>query len=193
MVGASFATAQDRSNRGWDNRDGYLQTVQYNGRSANNADYQRGYQDGINSGRADANGNKRFNLESHPYYTNSNNQAYREGFAKGYREAYGQDRGNNGRYGNNGYPNGQGGNGYPNGQYNTANNPSYQRGVQDGINSGRADANAGKRFDVQSHPYYSNSNNQAYREGFMQGYREAYGQGHGNNGGYRDHNPYYNH
>lgn len=175
MLGTSFAVAQERDNRGWDNRDGYLQTVQYNGgyHGNNNADYQRGYQDGINSGRADANGNKRYNLDSHPYYTNSNNQAYREGFTQGYREAYGQDRGHDG------YSNGQDGHGNPN-------NPEYQKGYQDGINSGRADASAGKRSDVESHPYYRNSNNQVYREGFMQGYREAYGQGHGN---YHDHNP----
>ena len=194
MLGTSFVAAQDRDADRWDNRDGYLQTVQYNGGyrgNNNNGDYQRGYQDGINSGRADANSGKRFSLESHPYYTNSNDQVYREGFAKGYREAFGQDRGENGRYNNNGYPNGQYNNdGYPAGAYGrgNTNNPEYQRGFQDGINSGRADANDHKRADVESHPYYRNSNNQAYREGFMQGYREAYGQDRG-----RDHNPYYSH
>jgi hypothetical protein len=168
MLGTSFAAAQNRDAYRWDNRDGYLQTVQYRG-NTNSADYQRGYQDGINSGRADANSNKRFSLDSHPYYTNSNDQVYREGFAQGYREAYGQDRGRN----NNGYYNGS-----PNGAWGhvNTNNPEYQKGFQDGINSGRADANDNKRADVDSHPYYRNSNNQAYREGFMQGYREAYGQ-----------------
>jgi hypothetical protein len=196
MLGTSFAVAQDRSDRGWDNRDGYLQTVQYNGgyhgNNNNNGDYQRGYQDGINSGRADANGGKRYSLDSHPYYTNSNNQSYRAGFSQGYREAYGQDRGHNGS--NNGYPNGQYGNGYPNGEYGrgNTNNPEYQKGFQDGINSGRADANAGKRASAESHPYYRNSNNQTYREGFMQGYREAYGQDRGHNGYNHDHNPNYN-
>ena len=93
--------------------------MQYNGRSANNADYQQGYQDGINSGRADANGNKRFNLESHPYYTNSNDQAYREGFAQGYREAYGQDRGITDATATTVTQRADD-NGYPNGEYNTA-------------------------------------------------------------------------
>ncbi len=92
MLGVGIAAAQDRDGRGWDNHDGYLQTVQYNGGNRGGADYQRGYQDGINSGRADANDHKRFDLDSHPYYTNSNDQAYREGFAQGYHEAYGQDR-----------------------------------------------------------------------------------------------------
>lgn len=114
MLGTSFAAAQNSPRA--DNRDGYLQTVQYNGAYGNNNDYQRGFQDGINSGRADANGNKRFNLGSHPYYTNSNNQAYRQGFSQGYRQAYGQVAGNNGYYGNNGR---YGNNGYygNNGRY----------------------------------------------------------------------------
>ena len=118
MVGTSFAVvAQDRDNPRWNNGDGYLQTVQYNGAYRNNnGDYQRGFQDGINSGRADANGNKRANLGSHPYYTNSNNPAYRDGFAQGYREAYGQGTGRNGAYGNNGYYGDNGGY-YGNGPY----------------------------------------------------------------------------
>jgi hypothetical protein len=158
MLGAGIAAAQDGDGRGWGNHDGYLQTVQYN--RNNNADYQRGYQDGINSGRADANDKKRFDMDSHPYYNNSNDQAYREGFAQGYREAYGQDRGNF--------------NGEP-GRV-TTNNPEYQKGLQDGINSGRADASARKPPDADAHPYYRNSKNDAYRAGFMQGYRDAYGQ-----------------
>ena len=191
LFGASFAVAQQYPNdRAWNHNGDYgaYQTVQYGqwGHGNNNdPNYQRGFQDGINSGRADANQGKRPDVDNHPYYRNSNNQAYREGFAQGYREAYGQDRGRDGYHGDNGYRNG-----YPNGPYNTANNnPNYQRGVQDGINSGRADANQGKRFDVNSHPYYTNSNNQPYREGFMQGYREAYEQARG--GDY--HNHPYNH
>jgi hypothetical protein len=116
----SFASAQDRNNQSWNSRDGYLQTVQYGGYGNNNGDYQRGVQDGINSGRADANGNKRFNLGAHPYYTNSNNQAYREGFSQGYREAYGQGTGRNGNYGNNGRYNNNGY--YNNGRYNNGHN-----------------------------------------------------------------------
>jgi len=91
LLGVSFAATQDRDRRD-NNSNAQYQTVQYN----NNGDFQRGYQDGINSGRSDANGNKRSNVESHPYYRNSNNQAYREGFMRGYREAYGQVRGGNG-------------------------------------------------------------------------------------------------
>ncbi len=110
-LGTSFAAAQNLDNYRWDHRDGVLQTVQYNGGyRTNNANYQRGFQDGINSGRADANRNKRFNLGAHPYYTRSNNQTYREGFAQGYREAYGQGNGRGGYYGSNGY--------YNNGHYN---------------------------------------------------------------------------
>jgi flagellar biosynthesis/type III secretory pathway protein FliH len=158
-LGVGVAAAQDRDGRGWDNHDAYLQTVQYNGGYRGGADYQRGYQDGINSGRADANDHKRFDLDSHPYYTNSNDQAYREGFAQGYHEAYGEDRG------------------HPNEEFShvNTNNPEYQKGLQDGINSGRADANSGKRPDADAHPYYRNSNNESYRAGFMQGYRDAYG------------------
>jgi len=149
LLGASFAAAQERDGQ-WNNRDGYLQTVQYN----NNADYQRGYQDGINSGRADANDGKRFDVENHPYYRNSNDEAYREGFKQGYREAYGEDHG---------------------GGEHRAGSPDYQRGFKDGVNSGRADASEGKRFDVERHPYYRDSHDDAYRQGFMQGYREGYG------------------
>jgi hypothetical protein len=188
LFGASFAMAQN-PNHGWNNHDGSDngypngQYGQYGQGNTNNPNYQRGFQDGINSGRADANQGKRFDVDAHPYYRNSNNQAYREGFMQGYREAYGQGRGNSG-YNNNGYYNGP---------YNTANNPSYQRGFQDGINSGRADANQNKRFDVDDHPYYRNSNNPAYREGFMQGYREAYGQARGNNGNHHHGYGYDNH
>ncbi len=193
LFGTTFAVAQYQNDHGWNNHDGYNngqngQYGQYNGANTNNPNYQRGVQDGINSGRADSSQGKRFDPQAHPYYTNSNNQAYREGFMQGYREAYGQAGSNNGRY-NNGYPNGQYGNGYPNGQYNTASNQNYQRGVQDGINSGRTDSSQGKRFEPQAHPYYRNSNNQAYREGFMQGYRESYGQSRGGNGNYNNH-PY---
>ena len=102
------------------------------------------------------------------------------GFHAGLSRAYGQGRGN---YGYN--------NRHDDGLYNTANNPNYQRGFQDGINSGRADAGQGKRPDVDDHPYYRNSNNQAYREGFKQGYREAYNQTRGNNGNYHDHDDSY--
>jgi len=149
LLGASFAAAQERDGQ-WNNQDGHLQTVQYN----NNADYQRGYQDGINSGRADANDGKRFDVENHPYYRNSNDEAYREGFKQGYREAYGEDHG---------------------GGEHRAGSPDYQRGFKDGVNSGRADASEGKRFDVERHPYYRDSHDDAYRQGFMQGYREGYG------------------
>ena len=130
MLGTSFAAAQDRDGNRVDSRDGYLQTVQYNGAYRNNnADYQRGVQDGINSGRADANGNKRFNLGAHPYYTNSNNQTYRQGFAQGYREAYGQGTGRSGNYGNNGY---YGNNGrYNNNGYYNNNGRSNQNGYYD--------------------------------------------------------------
>ncbi len=202
LFGASFAVAQN-PNHGWNNHDGSYngypngQYGQYNRANTNDPNYQRGFQDGINSGRADANQGKRFDVDAHPYYRNSNNQAYREGFMQGYRGAYGQGRGNNGYnnnvYNNNGHDNdghdndGYDNDGYHNGPYNTANNPNYQRGFQDGINSGRADANQGKRFDVDDHPYYRNSNNQVYREGFMQGYRDAYGQARGNNGNHHGH------
>jgi hypothetical protein len=81
-VGSALAIGQDHP---YDNHDGYN-----NGH--NNAEYQKGYQDGINSGRADANDHKRADLENHPYYRNSHNEAYRTGFAKGYHEAYDHDR-----------------------------------------------------------------------------------------------------
>lgn len=102
LFGVTGAIAQDGPYR--DNAR--LQTVQWGyGNGGNNADYQRGVQDGINSGRADANQGKVANLGTHPYYTNSNNPTYRQGFAQGYRQAYGQTRGayNSGVY-NNGYP-----------------------------------------------------------------------------------------
>jgi hypothetical protein len=121
LIGVSFAAAQDRDSR-WDNRAVY-QNAQWGYGNNNNGDYQRGVQDGINSGRADAQQGKVANLGSHPYYRNSNNQAYREGFSQGYREAYGQMRGGNNGYYGNGRNNGSYGN---NGYY--GNNGSYNNG-----------------------------------------------------------------
>lgn len=86
ILGVGSALAQDRDDHPNDNAG-------YNGQNGHNkAEYQKGYQDGINSGRADANDHKRADLENHPYYRNSHNQSYREGFSKGYHEAYGHDR-----------------------------------------------------------------------------------------------------
>ena len=177
LLGMSVAVAQ---NHGWYNGQNG-QNVPYNGTN-NNADYQRGFNDGINSGRADANQGKRADAENHPYFRNSNDPTYRQGFMQGYREAYGQTRGNGGGNGAYNGPYNGGYNGSNNGAYN--NNAEYQRGFNDGINSGRADASSGKRANMESHPYYRNSNNQAYREGFTKGYRDAYRQANGNNGHY---------
>jgi hypothetical protein len=79
-IGSALAIGQDHP---YDNHDG--------NNNSRNAEYQKGFQDGINSARADINAHKSPDIERHPYYRNSHNDVYRDGFTKGYRETY--DRG----------------------------------------------------------------------------------------------------
>ncbi len=164
-----------------------------NGEYQNDPGYRRGFDDGTRSGQNDAQSGKRHDpaktesYEDTPGYDSSYGdkgqwkQQYRQGYLSGYQRAmYG---GANGGYGPRPY--GQG----AYGQSQSAGDEGYRRGFDDGMQSGRTDAQRGKRGDpVKSEHYedapgYSSSYGekaqwkQQYREGFTAGYERAQGQG----------------
>ncbi len=57
--------------------------------NASNSAYQSGYNDGLRIGRSDARSNRAYQPGNYKAYKQGN-QAYRTGFAAGYREGYGR-------------------------------------------------------------------------------------------------------
>jgi len=78
-------------NRGYGN-DGYYGNRGYN---VNNAEFQKGYRDGLDRGRKDAQTNRAMDPNNSSHYR-SGNVSYRAGFERGFFEAYRQYR--NGRW-----------------------------------------------------------------------------------------------
>ncbi|MFN2517289.1 MAG: hypothetical protein ABR556_13860, partial [Pyrinomonadaceae bacterium] len=53
-----------------------------------------GYQQGLNTGASDGQGNKGYSPQRSRYYKNASTQDYRDGFVRGYDEGYRQYSGN---------------------------------------------------------------------------------------------------
>lgn len=78
-----------RRNGGYYGNDGYGNDGDYDDYGANNAEFQKGYQDGLNRGRDDARTNRAMTPNNSSHYRKGN-AAYRAGFERGFFEAYRQ-------------------------------------------------------------------------------------------------------
>jgi flagellar biosynthesis/type III secretory pathway protein FliH len=155
-----IATASTTAEAQWSNRSngGY-----------NNQQVQQGYQYGVNTGASDAQRGQSYSPQRSRYYRDARTQAFREGFVRGYDQAYRQYAGanGNGRYGNRGRNNGN---------YGGYNNQELNSGYQQGINTGSSDGQSNKSYNPQRSRHYKNASTQAYREGFVRGYDQGYRQ-----------------
>lgn len=90
-------------NRGYGNYDrnrGYGNNGNYGGYGGySQADLNRGYQNGINTGSSDARRGQSYSPQRSHFYREASTQAFREGFVRGYDQGYRQYAGyGNGRY-----------------------------------------------------------------------------------------------
>ncbi len=177
-----IAATSTTANAQWSNRT-------YGG--YNNQDIQQGFQYGANVGASDAQRGQSYSPQRSRYYRDAPTQAFRDGFVRGYDQAYRQYAaayGNNGGYRNDGYyGNGGYGNrngGYGNGGYGGYNNQQLNAGYQQGLNTGASDGQRNKAYSPERSRYYQNASTQAYREGFVRGYDAGYRQ-YSNNRNYR--------
>jgi hypothetical protein len=155
--------------------------AQYRNRSSagyDNQQIQQGYQYGMSTGASDAQQRQGYSPQRSRYYRDAQTQAFRDGFVRGYDEAYKQYSGS---YGNGGYRNNGSYGGYNNGGYN---NREVNNGYQQGLNTGASDGQSRKGYSPQRSRYYQNASSEAFREGFVRGYDEGYRQ-YSNNRNYR--------
>jgi len=176
VVFGVIALTGSTANAQWSNRT-------YGG--YNNQDIQQGFQYGANVGASDAQRGQSYSPQRSRYYRDAPTQAFRDGFMRGYDQAYRQYAGaygnyggnnggyrNEGSYGNGGYGNG----GYGNGGYGGYNNQELNAGYQQGLNTGARDGQSNKSYSPERSRYYQNAQTQAYRQGFVQGYDAGYRQ-----------------
>jgi flagellar biosynthesis/type III secretory pathway protein FliH len=159
-----IATASTTADAQWSNRS-------YGG--YNNQELQQGFQYGANVGASDAQRGQSYGPQRSRYYRDARTQAFRDGFVRGYDEAYRQYAG---AYGNGSYRNRGRNSGY--------NNQELNAGYQQGLNTGASDGQSNKSYSPQRSKHYRNASTQAFREGFVRGYDEGYRQYSGN-GNYR--------
>ncbi len=187
VINATSSTAEAQWRRDRNRDDRYDRNGGY-GRNGgySSVEINQGYQYGVNTGASDAQRGQNYSPQRSHYYRNSSSQAFREGFVRGYDQAYRQYA-RNGGYGNGGYGNdGYYGNGRSgNGGYN--NNYELNRGYQQGIQTGASDGQRGQSYSPQRSRYYQNASSQVFREGFVRGYDQGYRQ-YSRNGSYRTNN-----
>ena len=138
----------------------------------NNQAVQQGFQYGVNTGATDAQRRQTYSPQRSRYYRDAPNQAFRDGFVRGYDQGYRQYAGNNGNggYRNNGsYGNG----GYRNGNYEQQ---ELNSGYQQGLNTGADDGRQNQSYSPERSRYYQRASSQAFREGFIRGYDAGYRQ-----------------
>jgi hypothetical protein len=168
--------------------------------------YDSGYQDGIRAGERDGRSGRSFSYNRHDDWRDADSgyhrdygsrdmyrRTYRNGFERGYSDAYNRyspsyGRYPSGRYPGNTYPGNpypsRGGYGVPRGGYYSA---ASENGYRDGFEAGRNDARDGDRFDPVrakryregDHDYDSrygsrDAYKQEYRNAFRQGYEDGY-------------------
>jgi len=154
--------------------------AQWSNRNRNNAYVQqelnRGYQQGINTGAEDAQRGRSYSPQRSKHYDRAPSVPFREGFVRGYDQAYRQYAANrNGSYRNRGRNDGY---------YGGYNNQELNAGYQQGINTGASDGQKNKSYSPERSKHYRNASTQAFREGFVRGYDEGYRQ-YAGNGNYR--------
>ena len=158
-----IAAASTTVDAQWTNRNG----------GYNNQAVQQGFQYGVNTGASDAQRRQTYSPQRSRYYRDAPNQAFRDGFVRGYDQGYRQYAGN---YGNGGYQNNgnYGYGGYRNG--NSNNQQQLNIGYQQGLNTGADDGRRNKSYSPERSRYYQNASTQAFREGFIRGYDAGYRQ-----------------
>jgi len=136
----------------------------------------RGFQQGIQVGASDAQRGQSYSPQRSRYYDRAPSVPYREGFVRGYDQAYRQYAANrNGSYRNRGRNDGY---------YGGNNNQELNAGYQQGLNTGASDGQKNKSYSPERSKYYKNASTQAFREGFVRGYDQGYRQ-YAGNGNYR--------
>jgi hypothetical protein len=143
----------------------------------NNQQLQQGFQYGVNTGANDAQRGQSYNPQRSRYYREAPSQAFREGFVRGYDQAYRQYAG---AYENRGYRNRDRNDGYRGGY----NNHELNAGYQQGLNTGADDGRRNRSYTPERSRHYRNASTQAFREGFVRGYDQGYRQ-YANNSNYR--------
>jgi hypothetical protein len=94
-----------RRNNGYGNNgrygryDGYGNNGGYGGYNTNQAELNRGYQQGLSTGASDGQRGQSYSPQRSRHYKNASTQAFREGFVRGYDQGYRQYAG----YDNGGY------------------------------------------------------------------------------------------
>ena len=92
LVFGVIAIASDTTNAQWGTRS----NRSYGG--YNNQAIQQGYQYGLSTGASDAQRRQSYSPQRSHYYRDSSNQAFRDGFVRGYDQGYRQYSANNGGY-----------------------------------------------------------------------------------------------
>ncbi len=152
------------------------------------AQFDYGYREGVRAGERDVRSRDSYDYRDERAWQRARNRAFREGFERGYAEAYrsrgayGRDSrgGDNGRYGSGRYGDDRYGR-------QVHNNPAAAAGYDDGYRQGLDDARDGDRSDpVRARNYRSADRGydrrygskdewkRIYREGFMSGYQRGY-------------------
>jgi hypothetical protein len=152
------------------------------GASVDRIAYDNGFREGYREGERDGRNGERFRYEDESDYRradigyrreygniNRYRQAFREGFASGYTEAYR-------RYSRGGVYLGPG-----------RHNAAFENGARDGYEKGREDARDGDRYDPRRHKWYREGDRgynsrygprdlykDEYRRGFLAGYERGY-------------------
>jgi flagellar biosynthesis/type III secretory pathway protein FliH len=161
--------------------------------------YDRGYREGADDGQQDARRGDRFNYRDERAFQRADRgyhrsygdrdryrQIFRDGYAVGYREAFGRfsrNGRNDGWYSQNPGPRGPYGQQAPypsrNGGYYT---PAFDNGARDGYEKGQEDARKRRAFDPHRHSWYRSGdrhyeNRYGSREQYKDLYRRAFQQG----------------
>jgi hypothetical protein len=158
------ATAGPSANAQWSTRS-------YGG--YNNQQAQQGFQYGVNTGASDAQRGQNYSPQRSRYYRNAPSQAFREGFVRGYDQAFRQYAGN---YGNRSYRRNDGNYRRNDGNYGNYSNQELNAGYQQGLSTGADDGRRNKTYSPERSRYYQNAQTQAFREGFIRGYDAGYRQ-----------------
>jgi hypothetical protein len=79
----------NRGNYGYGGNDGYYGNRGNYGYGVNNAEFQKGYRDGLDRGRKDAQTNRAMDPNNSSHYRNGNT-SYRAGFERGFYQAFRQ-------------------------------------------------------------------------------------------------------
>ena len=156
--------------------------------STSQIEFDHGVRLGGRAGETDARRGERFNYRDERDWQRADSRAFREGFERGYAEAYRRGgyvgRGSYGWYG------GRGDGGYRVGERDVYANPATAAGFEDGYRQGREDGRNGDRFDpVRAKRYREGDRGYdrrygtreqwkaAYRQGFRAGYERGYREG----------------